>query len=417
MSASPRFSLVIPTRNRAGLLRDALATATATDRDDLEIVVSDNASADDTLAVTTEAADPRVRYVRSDHALSQPESWEFAVSHATGQLVTILGDDDGIVPSLFDRVDAILDDTGASVVAWNEAWYTHAEFPPPGAAPDAVNTLSIEPMSGEIRQVDCAEQLTRFFGRHEVKPVPGLVNSAVSRAVLDKIAGRVGRLFPAPDPAVATITAILALEPSYVAADQPLGLKGLSGATLSIGLFHADRTMHESIGEFDTDDLFTAVPLQSRTGTNLVAESLLRMKRMLPDELAGHDLDLVRYFVTTRLEMADRRRRAEDSGSIAEWRGVLSQQPSDVRSGVRRELARHRAATRTRAIARWVPGLRTLRNAVRQSSNWSRHRGPVGGAGHQPEFRLVNGVEHGFSDLPGAARYLDAYVLAPRVPA
>lgn len=411
MTSRPRYSLVVPTRNRAALLSDALASATALTHPDVEIIVSDNASTDDTREVATTTGDPRVRYVRTDTVLAQSASWDFAVTHASGDYVTILGDDDGIVPSLYERIDDVLVDHPGRAVAWREAWYTHGAFPPPGLAEAETNVLTIEAMPGGVREVRGPDQLERFFARREQAPLPGVVNSAIPRDVLERVRGRVGRLFPAPDPAVSIITAILALEPSYVAVDQPLGLKGLSGATLSIGLFHADRDLHESIDEFDTDDLFTEVPLQTRTGTNLVAESLLRMKRILPEELAGHELDLVRYFVTTRQEMADARRRADDDAAIAEWNQVLQQQSSDVRSGVRRELARQRAGARTRAVARQIPGLRTLRSAAHLFPGWSRHRRPVGGQGHPWEFRLVNGAEHGFLDLPGAARYLDRHVL------
>lgn len=398
-SGSPRFSIVIPTRNRAGLLRHALATAMAQTHGDFEVVVSDNASVDDTRSVVTQAGDPRVRYVRSEEPLAQPDSWEFAVGHARGEWITVLGDDDGMAPSLLDRVDAVVVDGSTSVVAWGEAWYTHAELPPPGLKPGEENTLTVEPSSGSIRDVDCREQLARFFSRREVTPVPGLVNSAVSRPALDRIRSRVGRLFPAPDPAVATITALFALVPSYRVIDQPLGVKGLSGATISLGLFHHMREMHESIEEFDTDDLFREAPLQSTTGSNLVAESLLRMKRMLPDELAPYDLDLVRYFVTTRREIGDPRRRPDGGAALAEWRRVLSGQPEKVRTAVRRELGRHWAEASARRLARRVPGLRWLRDRVRRQIRQG------------SEFLVIDGEKHGFSDLPGAARHLDQHVL------
>jgi len=237
---SPRFSIVIPTRNRAGLLCHALTTALAQTHDDVEIVVSDNASHDDTPDVVRELSDHRVRFVRSEQPLSQPDSWEFALSHATGDFVTLLGDDDGVVATLFERIDSVIGEHGERAVAWGEAWYTHPECPPPGLGPGEENVLTVEAMGGGVREVDGRAQLERFFSRREVPPLPGLVNSAVPRLVLDRIRARIGRVFVAPDPAVATMTSIFALEPGYVAVDQPLGIRGLSGATLSVGLHHAD---------------------------------------------------------------------------------------------------------------------------------------------------------------------------------
>ena len=81
----PRFSILMPTRNRAQLLQFALQSALDQPTADLEIVVSDNDSRDDTPAVARRFNDPRVRYVRTPETLAMPDSWEFALSHATGE--------------------------------------------------------------------------------------------------------------------------------------------------------------------------------------------------------------------------------------------------------------------------------------------------------------------------------------------
>src|SRR5439155_1533464 len=74
----PRFSIVMPTRNRAQLLQFALQSALDQPTADLEVVVSDNDSRDDTPAVARRFNDPRVRYVRTPETLAMPDSWEFA---------------------------------------------------------------------------------------------------------------------------------------------------------------------------------------------------------------------------------------------------------------------------------------------------------------------------------------------------
>src|SRR4051812_33489307 len=98
MTRSALISLVIPTRNRAAHLRNSLRCALAQAFDDYEIIVSDNDSQDDTSAVVSEFSDPRVKYFRTNASLSMPESWEFALSKASGQYITYLSDDDAIVP-------------------------------------------------------------------------------------------------------------------------------------------------------------------------------------------------------------------------------------------------------------------------------------------------------------------------------
>ena len=57
---TPRFSVVIPTRERATTLRYCLRTCLEQDFDDYEIVVCDNCSSPATREVVEEAASPRI---------------------------------------------------------------------------------------------------------------------------------------------------------------------------------------------------------------------------------------------------------------------------------------------------------------------------------------------------------------------
>src|SRR6185436_15663072 len=75
---SPVFSVVIPTYNRSDLLRQAVESVLAQTLDDLEVVVSDNHSTDDTRDVIAGFDDPRVRYVVPPAHMVLPDSWEFA---------------------------------------------------------------------------------------------------------------------------------------------------------------------------------------------------------------------------------------------------------------------------------------------------------------------------------------------------
>jgi len=94
----PRVSIVIPTRNRAHFLKVAIESALGQTWRDLEILVSDNyCGKEDTRDVYLAFKDPRLRYVRTAGLLAMPDSWEFALSHATGEYVTILSDDSSLL--------------------------------------------------------------------------------------------------------------------------------------------------------------------------------------------------------------------------------------------------------------------------------------------------------------------------------
>ena len=76
----PRFSVVIPTRERAETLRVTLATCLDQDFDDYEIVVCDNAGGGATREVVDAARSGRIRYHRSETPLaSETASSQFAL--------------------------------------------------------------------------------------------------------------------------------------------------------------------------------------------------------------------------------------------------------------------------------------------------------------------------------------------------
>src|SRR5262245_21593264 len=66
VAARPDVSVVIPTCNRSRLLALAIASVLEQRDVDLEVVVIDEASTDDTAAMVRRLADPRVRLIQHD---------------------------------------------------------------------------------------------------------------------------------------------------------------------------------------------------------------------------------------------------------------------------------------------------------------------------------------------------------------
>ena len=71
----PKISILIPTYNRAHYLMEAIETSLQQDYSNFEVIVSDNASTDDTLErVKKYLDDPHFRYYRNEkEPREQPE--------------------------------------------------------------------------------------------------------------------------------------------------------------------------------------------------------------------------------------------------------------------------------------------------------------------------------------------------------
>ena len=91
----PLVTIGIPTFNRAnGYLRETLESALAQTYPNLDIVVADNCSPDDTTAVVKSYNDARVRYFRHDPGTKPNDNFNFCLSQARGEFFLLLHDDD-----------------------------------------------------------------------------------------------------------------------------------------------------------------------------------------------------------------------------------------------------------------------------------------------------------------------------------
>jgi glycosyltransferase involved in cell wall biosynthesis len=93
----PLVTIGMPTYNRAnGYLREALDSALAQTYPNLEIVVSDNGSTDNTESVVRSYADPRIRYFRQQPPVTPNDNFNFCLQQANGVYFLMLHDDDKI---------------------------------------------------------------------------------------------------------------------------------------------------------------------------------------------------------------------------------------------------------------------------------------------------------------------------------
>jgi len=99
LTSRPEVSVVIPTKNRADFLSDALQTALAQEKVDIEVIVVDDGSDDETPALLAAAADPRIRTIRLDPSRGQCAARNAGIEAARGRWLAFLDDDDLWAPS------------------------------------------------------------------------------------------------------------------------------------------------------------------------------------------------------------------------------------------------------------------------------------------------------------------------------
>lgn len=87
-------TVIVPTHERADLLREALQSALAQTYDDFVVMVGDNSKSDVTEDLINEINDPRILYHRNSPGLGPQGNWLDLIARAESPLVASLHDDD-----------------------------------------------------------------------------------------------------------------------------------------------------------------------------------------------------------------------------------------------------------------------------------------------------------------------------------
>lgn len=110
MNDFPLVSIGMPTYNRASVLSRAIESALAQDYPNLELVISNNASTDETEAICEEFArrDGRVRYLRQEKNLGATGNFVEALNQSRGEFFIWLADDDWLDASYVSACVSVL---------------------------------------------------------------------------------------------------------------------------------------------------------------------------------------------------------------------------------------------------------------------------------------------------------------------
>jgi glycosyltransferase involved in cell wall biosynthesis len=273
-----KISVLLPTRDRLDLLRQAVASVTRLEDTDCEIVVSDNCSTGDVEGYVASLGNASVRYVRTPEVLSVTENWNNALAHSTGDYVIMLGDDDALLGGYFTRTRRLIVDFENPQVIYHSALlYSY-----PGVTPGMPEGL-LRPY-GYARFLRDAERPVRLPAKEARRLVRQAANFrfsyglnmqfvTISRGIVEELAGD-GDFFHPPFPDYYAMNYLFARADSIVAEPHPLVVIGIS--TRSHGFYCANDREVEGKAFLEGAEESTEKPGQSQLlpGTNMHSGSL-----------------------------------------------------------------------------------------------------------------------------------------------
>ncbi len=116
--SAPRVSVVTPVYNSALYLAETLDSVLAQSMRDWEMLLVDDGSTDDSLAVAEAYAsrDPRIRVLRSERNLGVARTRNRGVAESRGDYIALLDSDDLWMPDKLEKQLALADSSGADMV-------------------------------------------------------------------------------------------------------------------------------------------------------------------------------------------------------------------------------------------------------------------------------------------------------------
>jgi glycosyltransferase involved in cell wall biosynthesis len=411
---NPFFSIIIPTRNRADLLYYSLKCAKAQEFDNFEILVSNNYSSDETEKVVLANLDKHTRYITTNQPLAMPDSWEFALAHAQGEYILLTCDDDALRPDLLKFLFEVIKNKKPYCISWMNGVYYHPDWYDESKR----NSCWFSSYTHNLSELNSTTLLRDLFDMQLSKvaiPLPKMLNSCCHRELLNKIKSIVGKTFLPICPDYSVAVATLALIPRFLFVESPLFLGGISHKTIGANAQRKNEAVSAFWDEFgEKSNLFLYTPLKSKTETNSISESFLRVKAAMPEKLIQFNLNLINYFVECRKEIDTIKQFNNDvTAEIEEFYAVLENQDNEIKKSVLAAIETNLQKPndfkkiRNNILKRITNRLSKIRSEILFTNKNGRNLNPQQG--------IIYGSEYGFSNIAECAIKLKEMFPLPQI--
>lgn len=169
-----KLTIVIPTLNRAYCVARAIDSALAQTSPDIDVIVSNNGSADNTREIIDRYSDPRLRVFHHANTMPVAVHSNLLIGEARGELIVALSDDDWLEPTFAERMLSLFARHPELSFAYARCWVHIGDrsSPSPGG-PEIEDTLPFfqHYFAGERHLFWCA-CVTRTDELRKLFPVP-----------------------------------------------------------------------------------------------------------------------------------------------------------------------------------------------------------------------------------------------------
>ncbi|GAA4728119.1 glycosyltransferase family 2 protein [Flavisolibacter ginsenosidimutans] len=271
----PFLSIIIPTKNRQYTCLFAIESALRLNRDDVEIIVQDCSDTDVLKKQILEkfGTASNIKYFHSADNPSMTENWNRAFDNATGEYQCAIGDDDAVLPELYEAARwAKANAMDAIAHTGDSAAYSY-KWPDFGDEELRGKLVILHPFDGKVEERSTKKVIDSIIDRVDLSysSLPMAYHCLISKALLDRVRTATGKLLDGTSLDVYSAYVFSLLIDKFVFVNYPLTIYGACGKSNTNRLSRGNAKAH--FNEFKTLRFPAIIPRVFNMQTT-VAESM-----------------------------------------------------------------------------------------------------------------------------------------------
>ena len=253
----PRFTVIIPQKDRAEYIYHTLRTCMIQDYPNFEVIVSDDCSEDNSVEVISGLSklDQRIKLFAHKEHLGMHDNFEFALNQVQPGYVMALGGDDGLTPGCIWRMYEILKQTGKQLLTWQNSGFGY-----PTKEGEANVFYVRRSKTNDVKIIKSEvflNSIAKTF-RYLVDLCPMFyVKGVVSTELVDRVKSRTpdGSFYYCPTPDGFSGVVLAGEAEEYVYSPEPLSLTGTTQKSQGRNYHRTDEKSRFEAQQFFNDNV------------------------------------------------------------------------------------------------------------------------------------------------------------------
>lgn len=224
----PRFTVIIPQKDRSEYLINTLRTCMIQDYPNFEIIVGDDCSEDNTVKMIREMQkqDNRIKLIAHERHVGMRMNFELALAEVKPGYVMALGGDDGLVPGCIWRMYDIIKETGVELLTWSQAGYKYLM----SESENGVLSIPRRKFKGVklLKSTDFLNKISRSMNYMNVECPMFYIKGVASTTIVDRVKSRTpdGCFYYCPTPDGFSGVVLAGEVEEYAYTREPLSING-----------------------------------------------------------------------------------------------------------------------------------------------------------------------------------------------